>query len=99
LKTIIPQLHQLWIKLGIYNPQLKTQPSAVPELLSDHVYTCSNLCSDDCVCLGNEQPCTIKVCSCKGVLQGQIHLPCWQMLRQMIILMMVVHSEIEKKTH
>jgi hypothetical protein len=74
-----------------------TQPSAVPELLSDHVYTCSNLCSHDRVCLGNEQPCTITVWSCKGVLQGQIHLPCRQILRQMIIVMMVVHSEIEEK--
>jgi hypothetical protein len=57
--------------------------------------TCSNLCSDVCVCLGNEQPCTI-AWSCKGVLQGQIHLPCWQMMRQIIIVMMVVHSEYTK---
>jgi hypothetical protein len=77
LKAIIPPLDPLDFgylkdeKTGMYKPQLMTQPPAAPELLSDLVCNCSNLCSDDCVCSGNEQPCTI-ACSCKGVLQGQI---------------------------
>lgn len=59
------------LETGIYHPQLMTQAAAPPELLSDLVCTCSDLCADDCVCSHNEQPCT-HACRCEGQLKDQV---------------------------
>ena len=50
---------------GFYTPQLMTQPVAPPELLSDLICKCTDLCSGFCACSNNEQPCT-RACSCEG---------------------------------
>ncbi|WAR02371.1 hypothetical protein MAR_008929 [Mya arenaria] len=49
---------------GTLQPVMMNQPVAAPELLSDMVCNCS-LCSDDCSCFRNKQPCT-GACGCDG---------------------------------
>ena len=39
-------------------PNIDSQPLSLPELLNDLVYFYEDLCSDDCVCVTNEQLCT-----------------------------------------
>ena len=56
---------------GLYTPQLMTQSIAPPELLSDLVCKCGDLCAEEFPCCYNEQPCT-EACGCKGVLTGQV---------------------------
>ena len=46
-------------------PKIVSQPLAPPELLNDLVCFCEDLCSDDCVCGTNEQPCT-QVCNARA---------------------------------
>ena len=46
-------------------PQMMNQRITPPELLNDLVCFCKDLSQEDCVCLHNEQPCTI-ACSCNG---------------------------------
>ena len=42
-------------------PKIVSQPLAPSELLNDLVCFCEDLCSDDCVCVTNEQPCTQEI--------------------------------------
>ncbi|WAR29538.1 hypothetical protein MAR_003106, partial [Mya arenaria] len=49
---------------GTLQPVMMNQSVAAPELLNDMVCNCS-LCSDDCSCFRNKQPCT-GACGCGG---------------------------------
>ena len=51
-------------------PTMMSQRAAPPELLSDLVCFCANKCTEDCVCMQNEQPCTV-ACSCNGCTDAQ----------------------------
>ena len=55
------------ISTNLYTPKLMDQAMAAPELLSDLVCSCVDLCSEECVCSHNEHPCT-KACGCEGTL-------------------------------
>ena len=46
-------------------PQLMSQSVTPPELLSDLVCDCTDMCENNCICVLNEQPCT-HACECKG---------------------------------
>ena len=54
---------------GLLTPQLMSQPVAPPELLSDLVCDCVDLCEQGCICSLNEQPCT-QACDCKANVDG-----------------------------
>ena len=43
---------------GLLVPQLMSQSVTPPELLSDLVCDCTDMCEKDCICLSNEQLCT-----------------------------------------
>ena len=43
--------------------KMVSQSLAPSELLNDSVRFCEDLCSDDCVCVTKEQPCT-QACNC-----------------------------------
>ena len=65
--------------------KIVSQPLAPPELLNDLVCFYEDLCSDDCICATNEQPCT-QACNprtdriCENVSQFS------QLLQQKILL-------------
>ncbi|XP_053373036.1 uncharacterized protein LOC123541526 [Mercenaria mercenaria] len=50
---------------GLAVPQFMAQPAAAPELLSDLVCNCVDLCESSCCCASAEQPCTT-ACECKA---------------------------------
>ena len=50
--------YEIDAETGNYTPKMVSQPLAPPELLNDLVCFCEDLCSDDCICATNEQPCT-----------------------------------------
>ena len=49
----------------LVKPQMVDQKLAPPELLNDLVCFCQDLCTEDCVCVHNEQPSTA-ACSCNA---------------------------------
>ena len=53
---------------GLLVPQLMSQSVTPPELLSDLVCDCTDMCENDCICLSNEQPCT-QACECKTEIE------------------------------
>ena len=53
---------------GLLVPQLMSQAVTPPELLSDLVCNCADMCEKDCICFLNEQPCT-RACECKVVME------------------------------
>ena len=55
---------------GLLTPQLMSQPVAPPELLSDLVCECVDLCEQGCICSLNEQSCT-QACDCKAKCKWQ----------------------------
>ena len=53
---------------GLLVPQLMSQSVTPPELLSDLVCDCTDMCEKECICLSNEQPCT-QACECKAEIE------------------------------
>ena len=53
---------------GLISPIMMNQSVAAPELLSDMVCSCRDLCEADCVCESLQQPCTM-ACSCESVTE------------------------------
>jgi hypothetical protein len=49
---------------GTLQPVMTSQAVAAPELLNDMVCNCT-LCSENCSCFKNKQPCT-EACVCEG---------------------------------
>ena len=52
---------------GLYTPKLMDYAIAVSEVSSVWVWSCIDLCSEECICSHDEQLCT-KACGCEGTL-------------------------------
>lgn len=56
---------------GLIVPVHMSQPSAPPELLSDMVCNCGDLCENNCACSVLCQPCTV-ACECNACVTGDL---------------------------
>lgn len=55
---------------GNVKPRMMTQAAAAPELLSDVVCECKDMCDALCPCTPLEQPCTV-ACGCEAATEGK----------------------------